>query len=190
MMDVLSKVSNGLYNVMDWAMEGSMPWALTKITGLVVGATAVLMSPFMFIAHQNAEALNDRIDYLNNTATKVFNSVSDCVSQGYYQEECTASQREAYDIAGNLGTTVSYSSQSDCLINHETCEKVTTPITTYTKVGDVSVPNTTYVTNYHPPVVAWQAAAYDLQEAVPLYKTPEENVAVRFDGTEFSLDAR
>ena len=186
-MGVLSAVGRGFDNVMDWATEGSLPWSLTKFTGLVLGATALVCSPFVYIAHQNAQALEHRIEYLDSTATHVFNSVAQCAELGYTIDECTASQDEAISIASELGTTLKYNSAATCASIHETCQQVITPITTYTKVGDVMVPNTVYVTNYHPPVVAWQAAANNLDEAVPLYKTPNENVAVRYDGAQFNF---
>ena len=172
---------------MDWMMSGPMPWALTKTFGCIALATAIIASPFVYISNQNANALQNRMDSLDSQYTHVFNSVSGCMDEGYPRDACEASQKEALDIAGELGTTLKYSGRSECIMNHQSCERVVTPITTYTRVGDVSIPNTVYVTNYHPAVVAWQAAQDDISESVPLYQTPQQDVAVRFDGATFDL---
>lgn len=133
--------------------------------------------------------MQKRIERLDNSATHVFNSVASCRAAGYGHEDCESSQAEALDIAGELGTTLKYSSENECRSKHQNCKKVVTPVTTYTKVGDVMVPNTVYHTNYHPPVVGWQALRGNIEQSVPLYQGQEDNVAVRSDGAQFQLPA-
>ncbi len=43
-------------------------------------------------------------------------------------------------------------------------------------------------TNYHSPMVAWQAVQNNLSDAVPLYSCGEKGAAVRADGRKFKLD--
>lgn len=168
-------------------MDGSMPWAITKLTGATLIATGVVISPFAYISYQNAQALQNRIESLDTRPTHVFKTIAGCTAKGYSEAECGASMEEAFSIAGNLGTTLKYDTASECFAVHSSCQEVVTPITTYTKVGDVSVPITTYYTNYHPPVIGWQAAKDNLNEAVPLYQSAAAGMAVRIDGAQFSM---
>lgn len=185
-MTIVDKISDGFDTTMDWAMEGNALWSVTKILGIASLATAVLASPFMYVSYQNAKALEHRIEELDTRPTHIFNSVSNCTEMGYSKNECQSSQKEALDIAGELGTTLKYSAETDCITSHGECKKVVTPVTTTTMVGKIAVPHTTYYTNYHPAVVAWQAAQSEIGKSVPLYQSSVDGTAVRVDGAEFN----
>jgi len=172
----------------DWALGSRTSFgAITKVFGSVGVLLAVILAPFLMLARANLSNLEHRMNDLDQQATLVFQDVADCTDMGYGFPECDASQKAAYDIANNLGTTLSYDSYSECFQVHGTANKVTTPITTTTYVNRVPITTTTYVTNYHPLIVAWQAAQGDLDIAVPLYSFSADGQAIRWDGTVFNL---
>lgn len=141
----------------------------------------------MYFANENINKLEATLTDLDNRPTAVFQSVAGCIKIGGTEQACKASQKEALDISGSLGTTASYSSNSECVTAHRACQKVVTPITTTVFVNNVPLTTTTYSISYHPPVVAWQAATDDLYVSVPLYSGPENGTAVRWDGLQFNI---
>lgn len=172
--------------VTDWASEGNTFAVFLKSTALVTCATAALLSPFVYHAHNNVDALQQTIEEIESGRSAVFNSVAACVEQGYSAEKCSASQKIAQDIATSLGTNVSYSSAQDCFNRHAHCSSQTIMVPITTMAGNV--PITTYLpsTSHYPPVAGWQAARDDLTKAVPLYPTQKAQTLVRRDGKTFA----
>ena len=183
-MSIGRKISDAFYNVMDWAMEGNIVWSLTKLLGVGLVGTSILIgalaSPLLFISSQNSRTLQDRIDSFDNRPTVVFNSVAQCTAKGFTQTDCLASKAEAEDIAGSLGTSISYGSASQCEAAYGACREVVTHGTMM--VGKVMVPTTDY--SYHPYVKAWQAAQDNLKESVPLYQSTHNGTLLRTDGAQ------
>jgi uncharacterized protein YgiB involved in biofilm formation len=175
-------IGQKLYQAYSWSMDGS----IYRLFGALALAVGLIASPLIYITHHNAEKLNDRIEYLDSTPTVVFNSVAHCVSQGYSASDAQESYNEAKDIAGNMGTTLSYDNEDECADIHPNYEENKTPIYTTTMVGKTPIQTLVgYSTSYHPPMVAWQAVAHDISEAVPLYETHDEDTLMRKDGQTF-----
>lgn len=174
--------------IMDWMMDdrGSMAIGLTKIMFVSTVALGVLSSPFLYWSYANGKALENLTNDLDNSLTEVFTSVADC-SDHYALHKCQASYDNAIDISNDMGTTIQYDSQSDCIANHGTCRRHDWMMPVTTVVGKVTVTNYIPQTDYLPPVVAWQAATSDLEKAVPLYSSSEQDMAVRWDGKKFDL---
>lgn len=175
---------------MDWLFDGPVLWSFAKVMTVSAGAVAALMAPFVIIAQQNAEALNQNFDRLDQRPSIVFNSAAQCVKAGYPLQACESAQQRAVGIGQTLGTSVSYDSNAACRANHgPTCraETVLMPITTM--VGQVPVTNYIPTTTYQPPIVAWQAARDGLRDAVPLYPGPQGQDLMRRDGTVFAAPA-
>ena len=172
---------NKVDNFMEWMHEGSDAIALMKFLTVTTTAVAVMVSPLIYIGYQNAHALEQRFEQIDSGVSEVFNSVAECQAK-YNLEDCNASKEEALDIARELGTTIEYSSQSACSINHTQCDSHTFMVPITNRVGNTSI--TTYVsqTHYVPAVVGWQAMVDDLTIAVPLYQADAEGMAVRKDG--------
>ena len=168
---------------MDWVMDGSTPWSLTKLFGTAALAFGLIASPFIYTGYQNEHAMQQRIEMLDKSPTQIFNSVAQCVEKGHDKTACEASQKEALDIAGNLGTSVNYGSRAKCEAVHDTCEEIVTH--GMIMVGKVMVPTTNY--SYNPAVKAWQAAQDNLKEAVPLYQSAQHGMVVRTDGVQFPM---
>jgi hypothetical protein len=177
--------------VTDWAMEGSTLWSLTKFFGIVSLGMAALASPFFIIANHNENAFKNEVAEIDGRPSVIFNSAADCAAKGFDQTACKASQDAAMDIAGSLGTEVSYSSGADCEQSHQSCDARTTTTTTFINAGNnVLVPVTTTTTSYYPHIVGWQAERDRLNRAVPLYQGPSEGKAMRGDGRILTLDPR
>ncbi len=177
----------------DWLDRGNAVSAVIKITGVsIAGAcllTGIVATPFMIYSSHNATALQKRYDDLDQRPTRVFNSVAGCAASGFAQAQCEQSQRAALDIAGTMGTSAVYNSKSDCEQKHGACRGDT--VTTYSViiVGQVPVMTPITTTTYSAPVVAWQAAADNLEPAVPLYPSTTPGVAMRLlDGKRFNLN--
>lgn len=190
-MSTLEKLGNRIGDSVDsfrhWLTSGSDLGALAKLVGVLVLATGAILGPFLYIADRNSEALERTMADLDNRPTVVFNAVAACVGKGYDRKSCELSRKAADDIASGWGTSLHYSTPEECAGAHRLCSKVTVmiPITTYVR----DMPTTMYIpsTSYYPPVVAWQAAAGNLAEAVPLYSGPVPGTAVRRDGKQFTL---
>lgn len=171
---------------MDWMMDGPMPWAFAKMTAVILGLTAAIMAPFVYVGHQNAQALTRTFNDLDSRLTVVFQNAAACEAARYPAADCRAAQDRAVGLAGGLGTSLSYDSAQKCATNHGlTCREETTmiPITTYS--GNVPITTYTYSTSYHPPAVAFQAARDDLRVAVPLYPAADSAYLLRRDGRLF-----
>lgn len=178
-MGIGSAIGDKFDAVMDWVMDGHPVWAVTKLTGLVLGATALLISPFVYAGHHNEAALKDRMEELDSKPTMVFNSVAGCKARGIDQKTCEASREEALDVASSLGTRLAYGSFNDCAAVHGDCR--VHHYTTVTMAG--KVPIVTPHTEYLPQFVGWQAATHDLKEAAPLYASARGGgFGVRNDG--------
>jgi hypothetical protein len=173
-------------SVMDWATEGSAVASFAKMTALTTCAVAVFLSPFVYHANSNSDALKQTIEEIDSGRSAVFNSVAACEARGYSTAECNASQKIAQDVARSLGASVSYSSAQDCFNRHGACSSETVMIPITTMSGNV--PITTYVpsTTHYPPVAGWQAASSDLNKAVPLYPTQGSQTLMRRDGRTFA----
>ncbi|MFN7113977.1 MAG: hypothetical protein ACK4PK_06420 [Alphaproteobacteria bacterium] len=179
-------IGRALDRVMDWAMEGSSLAAFTKTMALAGCAVAALISPFVYYANSNNDALKQTIEEIDRGRSEIFNSVAACEARGYRAEACSASQKAAQDIARSLGTSVSYASAQDCFNHHGACSSQTVMVPITTMAGNV--PITTYIpsTTHYPPVAGWQAASNDLNKAVPLYPTQGSQTLVRRDGRTFA----
>ena len=180
--------------VTDWAMEGSTFSSLAKFTGVSLAAAGVLLgvlaAPFIYVADSNERAFKNELVEMDKRPTAIFNSVADCMNQGFDKSSCEASQQKAMDVAGSLGTSVSYSSGADCEKNHQSCEAKTTTTTSFIMAGKVMVPVTTTSTSYYPHIVGWEAERDNLDKAVPLYQGPAPGQAMRGDGKILTLDVR
>jgi len=186
-MSISGTLGDAFEATMDWLTDGSTPWAMTKLIGAWMIALGLIASPFAYVAMQNAQALQTRIESLDTRPTHIFNNVASCMQAGYTQADCTASMKEAFRISEGLGTTLKYSSASECFAIHATCQQITMPVTTYIRVGESTIPVTNYITNFHPSVVGWQAARDNIAESVPLYQSAQPGMAVRVDKVQFQM---
>lgn len=181
-------------NIMDWAMEGSAPWAVTKLLGVCIVGAGLIMTPIIAaVNHFSKKNQNEYGELVNNIdagKNRVFRSVDDCSLKGISKDDCRDSFESAMNWSTKVGIEVSYSTGSKCAQNHGQCTAKTTMVPVVTMVGKVTVTNYVPQTDYYPAVVAWQAAQYDMKSAVPLYNTPDNDVAVRGDGKRFTLAVR
>lgn len=172
--------------VMDWAMDGNTFVSMVKTLGVVgvasAAALAVIMAPFIYVANGNQRDFRNDLAEMDSRPTVVFNSVADCTAKGFSQAACEESQKHAMDIAGSLGTGVSYSSGQECETNHQSCDARTTTTTTFIMSGKVMVPITTTTTTYYPHIVGWMAERDNLNKSAALYQGPHAGQAVRWDG--------
>lgn len=174
--------------LMNWTMEGSTAASFTKFIGVLALPTAAIMAPIQYFSSNNAEDLERTFEDLDSRPTIVFQSVASCTNEGYSYVDCEASQQVALDISDELGTTVSYSSESKCAQNHGSCDQRIWMQPMIISTGKTTIINQIPHTAYTPPIVAWQAAASDLSVSVPLYSGPEKGTAVRKDGRTLDLD--
>lgn len=184
-----NSIGRGFNNIMDWTMDSdSSIVGLGRITLVSMGVLGVVVAPFIYIGIRNSEKLEKTIKKMDQKQSLVFTSVNDCVSQGFTSNKCEESLENAKNFTKSLGTTLSYSDQFDCESVHGDCEKRTTAIPHTQKIGESTITTYTYITNYHPDMVAWQVARDDIVDlSVPLYQTLDPTKAIRQDGKVLDL---
>ncbi len=171
-----------------WAMDcESIACSMTKVLGSVGVVLGVLAAPFMYMADQNQREFEETVEGLDQKPTVVFSSVANCTEKGFTAASCATSQEKAQEIVGKLGLGVEYSSEDKCSKIHGPCKQ---GIRNHN--GVIMVGQTTVITNnieiyYKPKIVAWQAAASNLQESVPLYASAQQGKAWRQDGKTFDI---
>jgi len=164
------KIASAGKSIINWATSGSPPSVLVKLGVVFTAATGVALSPVLTYGYLQANALERRLETFKGRPTVVFTSVAHCEEKHYHAQSCEASRRAAMNIADGIGTGLSYSFKSDCVAVHTECHAVGT-----------------HLVQYRPYVVAWQAAAENISESVPLYHGPTPDIALRPDGVKFRL---
>ncbi len=174
----------------DWLFDfrDSSFVSFTKFFGSGAAALGIIVSPFIYRGIQNGHRLQNTCDHLDKTGVAIFTSVSDCVRQGFKENECECSQAKALDIAGSLGTEVSYNDYADCMTNHGTATQHTTLVPMTVMAGKVPITTYHYVTSYTPDIIGWEAAKENMCDlSVPLYSSTQSGAFVRGDGAVLQL---
>lgn len=142
------------------------------VSALVVAAG---LGPFLIVkASQDREKLPETID---SNSSIIFTSLEDC----YRKTEDSLSCQKSFKSAKSKGFKFTYAHEDLCKERHLHCEEYA--VGNYI-AGKVRINGGTY---YRAPIVAWQAAQGDLENAVPLYSTSSKYSAVREDGKTFNL---
>lgn len=166
---------------MDWLEEGPDWWVGAKVVSLIVGGTGIVLGLVATPLHvQEQQQISENKARSNATTARidggrsvVFRSVDECAAKGYGVQTCRDSRLAASALVDSKGTRPLYATYAECAESHIACRQ--------TGSGAASA--------FAPPVVAWQAAANDLNAAVPLFAGPDARTAWRQDGALVPLPA-
>ncbi|HEY8964335.1 MAG TPA: hypothetical protein VIN59_07735 [Alphaproteobacteria bacterium] len=166
-------------------MDDESVKGLTAIFGLAALAAVVVIGGI--VAANNAAALKENIALLNDgRAVEIHTSVADCALK-HPLEDCQKSFDIATGVAKGLGTSISFNDKAKCEEVHGFCNTNVHRYMIYHKVGKGGFYTHHTRTDYTPNMVGWECDAHNLQLSVPLYNSPNVNVAVRNDGAAFNL---
>lgn len=159
---------------MDWLKEGPVWWVGAKVVSVIVGGTGIVLglvaTPISVKERAELNATTARID---GDRSVVFRSVDECAAKGYGVQTCRDSRLAAFALVDSKGTRPLYATYAECAESHIACRQ--------TGSGAASA--------FAPPMVAWQAAANDLNAAAPLFAGPDARTAWRQDGALVPLPA-
>lgn len=162
---------------MDWLEEGPGWWVGAKVVSLVLAGTAFVLSlgevAGLVSVMENRAELNATTARINGGRSVVFRSVDECAAKGHGVQTCRDSRLAASAFVDSKGIRPLYATYAECAESHIACRQ--------TGSGAASA--------FAPPVVAWQAAANDLDVAVPLFAGPDARTAWRQDGALVQLPA-
>ena len=159
---------------MDWLEEGPDWWVGAKVVSLILGGTGFVLGLVATpISIKNRAELNATTARIVGGRSVVFRSVDECAAKGYGVQTCRDSRLAASALVDSKGIRPLYATYAECAESHIACRQ--------TGSGTASA--------FAPPVVAWQAAANDLNAAAPLFAGPDARTAWRQDGALVQLPA-
>lgn len=154
---------------------------------VAVPLTVAFTGSLLYLANEQKKPINQQIQILKDRPTMVFTSAADCFEQNHRVSMCERSEESAKDLDFDDDSGFRYDSKVECQKNHlDTCGgfTISKPITIDGKYMGHRVAER----YWHPNVVAWEAAVYNMAAAIPLYQSAEVGTAIRYDGKMFDIN--